>query len=127
MTPFSSHLCCLKQDQSLDMKLTAKASRCFPLTSGYFRYTPVYSLHWIGSRNWTIPPPQGDGVSYESLKEILANSKGHSWSAENVSFGSGGEGTRRGIGLKEVGLGTSVFEFASANLSIAKLSVIQYS
>ena len=30
-------------------------------------------------------------MSYESLKEILTNVKKHGWSAENVSFGSGGE------------------------------------
>ena len=30
-------------------------------------------------------------MNYESLKDILANVKKHGWSAENVSFGSGGE------------------------------------
>ena len=33
---------------------------------------------------------QGDGISYETLGEILENMKKHGWSAENLVFGSGG-------------------------------------
>lgn len=33
---------------------------------------------------------QGDGISYESLGDILENMKKHEWSAENLAFGSGG-------------------------------------
>jgi len=33
---------------------------------------------------------QGDGISYESMQDILANMKTNKWSAENVCFGSGG-------------------------------------
>ena len=33
---------------------------------------------------------QGDGVSYETLEEIGMNLKKHSWSIDNVTFGSGG-------------------------------------
>ncbi|KAL5484004.1 hypothetical protein EMCRGX_G020430 [Ephydatia muelleri] len=51
------------------------------------------------SKGFKVLPPyirilQGDGVSYESLKDILSNSKEHGWSAENVSFGSGEVGQR---------------------------------
>ena len=60
-------------------------------------------------------------MSYESLKDILSNAKGQGWSADNVSFGSGGE--REGVQVmsplgvevilqrdlfKDLGLGTSV-------------------
>ncbi|XP_013415217.1 nicotinamide phosphoribosyltransferase [Lingula anatina] len=33
---------------------------------------------------------QGDGISYETLGEILENMKRHKWSADNLAFGSGG-------------------------------------
>lgn len=33
---------------------------------------------------------QGDGISYETLRQILENMKKHNWSAENLAFGSGG-------------------------------------
>ena len=33
---------------------------------------------------------QGDGISYESLTEILEHMKSNQWSAENLTFGSGG-------------------------------------
>lgn len=33
---------------------------------------------------------QGDGISYETLKDILENMKNHNWSAENLAFGCGG-------------------------------------
>jgi nicotinamide phosphoribosyltransferase len=33
---------------------------------------------------------QGDGISYETLESILENMKLHQWSAENLTFGSGG-------------------------------------
>ncbi|CAJ1337579.1 unnamed protein product [Effrenium voratum] len=33
---------------------------------------------------------QGDGISYESLQEILSNMAAKHWAAENVLFGSGG-------------------------------------
>ena len=33
---------------------------------------------------------QGDGISYETLSEILENMKKHKWSADNIAFGSGG-------------------------------------
>ena len=42
-------------------------------------------------------------MSYESLKDILANVKKHGWSAENVSFGSGGEVVRGSSGRVELG------------------------
>ncbi|KAI0233872.1 Nicotinamide phosphoribosyltransferase [Lamellibrachia satsuma] len=32
---------------------------------------------------------QGDGISYETLEEILANMTKHKWSADNLAFGSG--------------------------------------
>ena len=41
-------------------------------------------------------------MSYESLKDILANVKKHGWSAENVSFGSGGEVVRGSGGRVEL-------------------------
>ena len=34
---------------------------------------------------------QGDGISYETLSEILENMKRHKWSADNIAFGSGGK------------------------------------
>ena len=33
---------------------------------------------------------QGDGISLESLKEILDNMTKHGWAADNLAFGSGG-------------------------------------
>ncbi|XP_020913725.1 nicotinamide phosphoribosyltransferase [Exaiptasia diaphana] len=33
---------------------------------------------------------QGDGISYETLTEILENMKQHKWSCDNLTFGSGG-------------------------------------
>lgn len=33
---------------------------------------------------------QGDGVSYDSLKEICASVKEKGWSLDNLAFGSGG-------------------------------------
>jgi len=33
---------------------------------------------------------QGDGISYETLTDILENMKKHKWSADNIAFGSGG-------------------------------------
>ena len=33
---------------------------------------------------------QGDGISYETLGEVLSSVKRSGWSAENVVFGSGG-------------------------------------
>ena len=33
---------------------------------------------------------QGDGISYEMVKKILEAMKERRWSAENVTFGSGG-------------------------------------
>ncbi|XP_052781059.1 nicotinamide phosphoribosyltransferase-like [Mya arenaria] len=33
---------------------------------------------------------QGDGISYETLGDILENMKKHEWSADNLAFGSGG-------------------------------------
>ena len=33
---------------------------------------------------------QGDGISYETLEEILDNMTKHKWSADNLAFGSGG-------------------------------------
>eukprot|EP00731_Ephydatia_muelleri_P024094 Em0016g365a len=49
------------------------------------------------SKGFKVLPPyirilQGDGVNYESLKDILSNAKNHGWSAENISFGSGAVG-----------------------------------
>ena len=34
---------------------------------------------------------KGDGISYETLTEILENMKKHKWSADNIAFGSGGK------------------------------------
>ncbi|XP_059151094.1 nicotinamide phosphoribosyltransferase-like [Physella acuta] len=47
------------------------------------------------SKGYKVLPPyiriiQGDGISYESLGEILENMKSNKWSADNVAFGSGG-------------------------------------
>lgn len=47
------------------------------------------------SKGYKVLPPyiriiQGDGISYESLGEILENMKKNKWSADNVAFGSGG-------------------------------------
>lgn len=44
---------------------------------------------------YKILPPclrviQGDGISYETLTDILENMKRHKWSADNLAFGSGG-------------------------------------
>ena len=33
---------------------------------------------------------QGDGICYETLKEILQHLEKHKWSADNIAFGSGG-------------------------------------
>merc|ERR1711972_800656 len=46
-------------------------------------------------KGYKVLPPyirviQGDGISYESLKEILENMFKNKWAAENVAFGSGG-------------------------------------
>ena len=42
----------------------------------------------------THPPSlactQGDGISYETLSDILDHMRASSWSADNVAFGSGG-------------------------------------
>lgn len=47
------------------------------------------------SKGFKMLPPylrviQGDGISYETLEEILENMKKNNWSADNVAFGSGG-------------------------------------
>jgi nicotinamide phosphoribosyltransferase len=47
------------------------------------------------SKGYKVLPPcirviQGDGISYETLTDILENMKINGWSAENVAFGSGG-------------------------------------
>ena len=47
------------------------------------------------TKGYKLLPPylrviQGDGVSYESLKDILENMKKNGWSADNLTFGSGG-------------------------------------
>ncbi|CAH3109914.1 unnamed protein product [Porites lobata] len=47
------------------------------------------------SKGFHLLPPylriiQGDGISYETLSEILENMKRHKWSADNIAFGSGG-------------------------------------
>ena len=41
-------------------------------------------------------------MNYESLKDILSNAKNHGWSAENVSFGSGGEGIILLVSVKAI-------------------------
>ena len=33
---------------------------------------------------------QGDGISYETITDILENMKRNKWSTDNVAFGSGG-------------------------------------
>ena len=47
------------------------------------------------TKGYKMLPPcirviQGDGISYETLGTILENMKTHRWSADNVTFGSGG-------------------------------------
>ncbi|XP_074626775.1 nicotinamide phosphoribosyltransferase-like [Acropora palmata] len=47
------------------------------------------------SKGFYMLPPylriiQGDGISYETLTEILESMKRHKWSADNIAFGSGG-------------------------------------
>ncbi|EDO27331.1 predicted protein, partial [Nematostella vectensis] len=47
------------------------------------------------SKGFHLLPPyiriiQGDGISYETLGTILENMKRNKWSADNISFGSGG-------------------------------------
>jgi len=47
------------------------------------------------TKGYKVLPPyirviQGDGISYESLTEILENMVQNKWAAENVAFGSGG-------------------------------------
>ena len=47
------------------------------------------------TKGYKLLPPylrviQGDGISYESLKDILENMKKNGWSADNLTFGSGG-------------------------------------
>ena len=47
------------------------------------------------SKGYKVLPPylrviQGDGISYESLGEILEAMKDAGWSADNIVFGSGG-------------------------------------
>lgn len=47
------------------------------------------------SKGFRLLPPcikiiQGDGISYETLGAILENMKKNKWSADNVTFGSGG-------------------------------------
>ena len=47
------------------------------------------------TKGYKLLPPyvrviQGDGISYETLDEILTHMKKHKWSADNVAFGSGG-------------------------------------
>ena len=34
---------------------------------------------------------QGDGISYESLGDIMENMKKNKWSVDNIAFGSGGK------------------------------------
>ncbi|KAH3828056.1 nicotinamide phosphoribosyltransferase-like [Dreissena polymorpha] len=46
-------------------------------------------------KGYNLLPPfirviQGDGISYESLGDILENMEKNQWSAENLAFGSGG-------------------------------------
>ena len=46
-------------------------------------------------KGFKVLPPyirviQGDGISYETLDEILIRMVENGWSAENVAFGSGG-------------------------------------
>ncbi|ELT87741.1 hypothetical protein CAPTEDRAFT_162451 [Capitella teleta] len=49
----------------------------------------------VNSKGFRMLPPcirviQGDGISYETLDEILCNMKKNKWSADNLVFGSGG-------------------------------------
>ena len=49
----------------------------------------------VNSKGYKILPSyirviQGDGISYETIGAILENMKKHSWSADNLVFGSGG-------------------------------------
>ena len=47
------------------------------------------------TKGYKVLPPylrviQGDGISYESIPHILGKLKEHKWSADNLTFGSGG-------------------------------------
>ena len=42
------------------------------------------------SLSLSLPPVQGDGISYETITVILEHMKKNKWSADNVAFGSGG-------------------------------------
>ena len=63
----------------------------------------ILILHFTGSKFGTttntkgykmLPPYlrviQGDGISYESLGDIMENMKKNNWSVDNLAFGSGG-------------------------------------
>ena len=60
----------------------------------------IYAQQHVGSRLAMVKQslshlrpsllPQGDGISYESLQDILENMKKNKWSADNLTFGSGG-------------------------------------
>ncbi|CAE7699841.1 Nampt, partial [Symbiodinium sp. CCMP2456] len=67
--------------KTIVVEVLERLSKHFPVTtnSAGFKVLPPY-----------IRVIQGDGISYESLKEILANLEAKKWAAENVCFGSGG-------------------------------------
>lgn len=49
----------------------------------------------INSKGYKLLPSylrviQGDGISYETLREILENMKKNGWSVDNLAFGCGG-------------------------------------
>ena len=68
-------------------------------------------------KGYKVLPPyfgiiQGDGINYESLKEILHEVVGHGYSASNISFGMGG-----GL-LQQVNRDTAKFAFKCASAFI---------
>ncbi|CAE7447781.1 Nampt [Symbiodinium pilosum] len=67
--------------KTIVVEVLERLGKHFPVTtnSAGFKVLPSY-----------IRVIQGDGISYESLKEILGNLEAKKWAAENVCFGSGG-------------------------------------
>jgi nicotinamide phosphoribosyltransferase len=62
--------------------------KCLEILGHCFKYT-------INSKGYKVLPPcvrliQGDGVNIESMEKILKYVRKFGWSAENVTFGSGG-------------------------------------
>merc|ERR1712003_297744 len=67
--------------KTIVVEVLERLSKNFPATKNAagFKELPPY-----------IRVIQGDGISYESLKEFLENMGANKWAATNVCFGSGG-------------------------------------